>query len=559
MVAVSVQSAAISPTISVSDERWWTTLPHRATPQPDEWLPGLLLRCDEENGWPSGTVARMAFPTRHPSGGHRPVRASCLLGLMADEADADLRGLAALLRLDVTDIAVTALGPPLARLFPPASGRHGDAARALGATPALRVCPRCVAERRLIARAHAVPLLRSCVRHGVLLVGRCACGAPLTFFGGAPPFSCSACYRRWDELPVARADDTLLTRDRRLGALYALFLDRPSPGLRLAAAGLLMPEDGLGVPHDAVDERHLASLDICHAMARPLAHLIGDLADQAITPRQLEDAERVRASRVGRCLNRACPTDDTATGELRPLATPREIDASWCAACGAIHVDGHLFLSYDRDCAPGAAWPSSAAIDAASGRLADGRDRLDRLCRRDLGRGRPLDLERVFRDARLFAPQLRARRLGLVDLALHYAILQLALPATEVQRRLRTVWPRRTAHANCSRTDPSLRAASDLGNPARDSDVGDPEWARLAGVLQQGQAGDGIAPPAARAVLDAIRHIVRQGTAWRALPPDLPSAEVVHAALRAWSRTDTWRDCPELRAALDPLPCLPQL
>src|SRR5713101_6162909 len=35
---------------------WLTTFPHRVTPLPDEWLAGLLLRCDEVNHWESRTT-----------------------------------------------------------------------------------------------------------------------------------------------------------------------------------------------------------------------------------------------------------------------------------------------------------------------------------------------------------------------------------------------------------------------------------------------------------------------------------------------------------------------
>ena len=37
--------------LSVRDAQWAGTLPHRVTPQPTEWLPGLLLRADIANGW----------------------------------------------------------------------------------------------------------------------------------------------------------------------------------------------------------------------------------------------------------------------------------------------------------------------------------------------------------------------------------------------------------------------------------------------------------------------------------------------------------------------------
>src|SRR5712691_6440764 len=42
---------------------WQQTLPRRVTPFPDEWLPGLLLRCDEVNHWESrATLAYLLSP-----------------------------------------------------------------------------------------------------------------------------------------------------------------------------------------------------------------------------------------------------------------------------------------------------------------------------------------------------------------------------------------------------------------------------------------------------------------------------------------------------------------
>jgi len=42
--------------VHISDDAWMMTFPHRVAPLPDEWLPGLLLRCDEVNQWDSGTT-----------------------------------------------------------------------------------------------------------------------------------------------------------------------------------------------------------------------------------------------------------------------------------------------------------------------------------------------------------------------------------------------------------------------------------------------------------------------------------------------------------------------
>jgi hypothetical protein len=42
--------------IGLDHPAWLTTFPHRVTPLYEEWLAGLLLRCDEVNHWASGTT-----------------------------------------------------------------------------------------------------------------------------------------------------------------------------------------------------------------------------------------------------------------------------------------------------------------------------------------------------------------------------------------------------------------------------------------------------------------------------------------------------------------------
>src|SRR5579859_6966480 len=55
--------------VYIIEPDWRTTFRHVVAPLPDEWLPGLLLRCDEVNGWEAGATARYVFRTvgRHYS------------------------------------------------------------------------------------------------------------------------------------------------------------------------------------------------------------------------------------------------------------------------------------------------------------------------------------------------------------------------------------------------------------------------------------------------------------------------------------------------------------
>ena len=42
--------------VSITDPAWRTTFPLVVAPLAEEWLAGLLLRCDEVNRWDSGTT-----------------------------------------------------------------------------------------------------------------------------------------------------------------------------------------------------------------------------------------------------------------------------------------------------------------------------------------------------------------------------------------------------------------------------------------------------------------------------------------------------------------------
>src|SRR5260370_38227072 len=44
--------------IHISDPAWRTTFPYLVAPLPNEWLAGVLLRCDERNFWGSGTTLK---------------------------------------------------------------------------------------------------------------------------------------------------------------------------------------------------------------------------------------------------------------------------------------------------------------------------------------------------------------------------------------------------------------------------------------------------------------------------------------------------------------------
>ena len=151
-------------------------------PQPGEFLPGLLLRGDEQNGLPPGTTTSMV--RRHDSGTRQYGRAP----LFVLATTLDLEEVATLHDVRVDAIVATTYRKELQRLF----GADVPALR-LGVAGGLRVCPACVRDRRLIRRETILPLVHGCAEHGIWLRHHCVCGAPVEAFGPAQPLACTAC------------------------------------------------------------------------------------------------------------------------------------------------------------------------------------------------------------------------------------------------------------------------------------------------------------------------------------------------------------------------------
>jgi hypothetical protein len=202
--------------IGVDDSRWLTTLPHLVRPLSDEWLVGLLLRCDLANGWSAGTTGRQL--RRSPTS--PPISTQTLCAFAAART-LNLPRLAALLAMPLGSLRQTTFEAELMRLRTP--GRAGP--RRLVVARPFRICPACIAAQRLVARSHVLPLVYSCPEHGVWLEATCRCGAPLRPFHRAAPFTCPACALGWWDLPSRVADVDTLTLDSRLMQLFRSFLD----------------------------------------------------------------------------------------------------------------------------------------------------------------------------------------------------------------------------------------------------------------------------------------------------------------------------------------------
>lgn len=77
-----------------------------------------------------------------------------------------------------------------------------------------------------------------------------------------------------------------------------------------------------------------------------------------------------------------------------------------------------------------------------------------------------------------------------------------------------------------------------------DTDLSDAGWKLIEPLLYPAGARRGRGrrreAHAARASLDAIRHILKAGCQWSLLPRDFPPKSTVHDALANWTRQGVW-------------------
>jgi hypothetical protein len=211
-------------TIYISDPAWQETLPHLLVPLPDEWLPGLLLRCDERNDWSSGALVRYLLHAMHS----QPSNISFITPPLTF-----LELFAQTLSIPISTVEATTYRPELARL----SNVTYPFFR-LGYL--LLFCPECIAQQRLLRRTLALPGIKCCTQHHLKLQSWCCCGQKLRFFSPkARPFACPACGLEWRMLPREEATDRDITHDYRLLSYYMFFFSEGTPHLFFSALDLL--------------------------------------------------------------------------------------------------------------------------------------------------------------------------------------------------------------------------------------------------------------------------------------------------------------------------------
>lgn len=407
--------------------------PFRVTvsPQPREFLPGLLLRGDEQNGLPPGTTASMI--RRHDSATRQFGRAP----LYVLATTLDLPEVAILHDTTLEAIVATTFRRELRSVF-------GDqvSAHRLGVAGPFRVCPVCIRDRRLIRRETILPLVHGCTEHGIWLRRQCVCGAPVEVFGPArprcatcgqvrdacgcvtfvepagrnDPFACGACGRGWDELPRQPLGIRDWLRQRRVAHAYDVILGRARPGVVDAARRLLALDEGGRWDHGfcRADDAAIVEAAIPARHVKSVASIVANLVMREIPPERLIEQSTVGPHPDFVCHNRMCPTHGTSLA-IRISAHRRAGTESYCAECGSRFLAGRTILSFDPD--NGSNDLSPISVERALARLADYAMRLAEAAY-FLSRYRPsARVDEVFHTAGVPRhSHLRARRLGLVAL-----------------------------------------------------------------------------------------------------------------------------------------------
>jgi hypothetical protein len=145
--------------------RWGASFPYLIYPLPEEWLPGLLLRCDTINEWPYGTTLRLVYDRAGKKVVARDIN-FCAPKQFPFDVLADGLG------VPTTVVTATTYLDELTRLFPQSRPHPAQ----LG--PFIRrsypICPLCI-RQGMLYRSWCLPGLTLCSQDGTVLQYRCSC------------------------------------------------------------------------------------------------------------------------------------------------------------------------------------------------------------------------------------------------------------------------------------------------------------------------------------------------------------------------------------------------
>lgn len=213
--------------VSLGDPAWLSTVPLRVAPHPDEWLPSLLLRCDQANRWASRTTL-MHLLRPGPEKFHRCWRTETPDVRVIMPHSLNLDYLAQLLAISKEVLLATTYQRELERLY----GEGGLHPAFLHRSFAFHLCPACLEEERVLRRILTLPHITLCPRHQIFLLHTCQCGSTLRLFPRqTPPFTCHACGRDWADLPHIDAPPGRLGAEQPYLDWYAFFFSQGSPAL----------------------------------------------------------------------------------------------------------------------------------------------------------------------------------------------------------------------------------------------------------------------------------------------------------------------------------------
>jgi len=225
--------------VQFPDPAWFMTFPLRVAPFPDEWLSGLLLRCDEKNYWLSGTTSayllRNSTYNASQSTYHVLVPPPWLLEELSELLAVSLQ------RLDATTYL-----PELTQIYHLSKLPHPTL---LNSSYFFHFCPEC-ARNRLLRRVLMLAHLTCCPLHGLALCQQCPCGTPQRFFcRQAQPFTCHHCGLDWAHFPRCSVSPEEIALSNKLLNWYEVFFARGTPMVFASALKLIrrrFPEKGAG-------------------------------------------------------------------------------------------------------------------------------------------------------------------------------------------------------------------------------------------------------------------------------------------------------------------------
>lgn len=414
--------------ITVDDRAWRGTFPHRVSPLQDEWLPGLLLRCDEANGWLSGTTAsliRLPYKREHLTNERYYFFAAHL----------DIHKLAQLLALSQSTLLKTTFRSDL-RYDPQAPEAMPSI---LERSFAFQVCPICINEKRLISRFTALPDIKHCPIHQIVLRRYCVCGDGLRLFERErAPFTCGKCQRDWANLPSILPDPAQLKIEQEYLELYKLYLYENPRYFDLRLLDLFYEERNFPWllarfhPEQWLTKR----MELFPPYSIP--YLFRQLVGMGFSAYQIR-LHVIPSSDYGRiCLNGACPmfalrnADNLAPYGYYPESGKGRVPIRYCKVCGSCFVRNRVCLTFDRDCISNDShilYPLPRSIELAQEYLKDWKGKLEKVCHRRIKRGKMTSnwresthpYEPLFAEAGIpWKPYFLVDRLGLLQIIEKY-------------------------------------------------------------------------------------------------------------------------------------------